>query len=374
MFTTLTRRAAARILSVFENLEPESFSYLQRAQIRTSRFLATSRKTTRLAQNLGTALVVGAITLATASTAWAQGKPERTSITIGLPVTTSTLLPLYLAEEEGFFKNEGLNVKLVSFRGGSSMVMGMVADSVQVGFGAMTGVMAGINAGQDLSVFYAGFNMAIFDWYAVPKIKSFKEVAGKRIGVSTYGSSTDFLTRYALKINGINPKSGAQIIQGGASAGRIAAMDSGQLDVNIFAPPETYVAKERGYSVILKQTDLAPDYPYHVFFASKPFIEQNPNTIRAILRGVIRGVRLAKSDKARAIKTLIARVGIDPKYAERTYDEIGKGVFEDGRLPSEVGMNAFFDSGIVAGVYKERWPQEKYWNGQFQKSYSEWKP
>lgn len=363
MFTTLSRTAAVRVLTGLGSLLDQ--------RLGATLLMPRSRRAIRLLRNVGLALLAGALA---SSPAWAQGKPEKTSVTIGLPVTTSTLLPLYLAEEEGYFKKEGLDVKLVAFRGGSSMVMGLVADSVQVGVGALTGVMAGINAGQDLNVFYGGFNMAIFDWYAVPKIKTFKDAAGARIGVSTYGSSTDFLTRYALKLNGINPKMGAQIIQGGASAGRMAAMDSGQLDINILAPPEKFLARERGYNLVLRQTDLAPDYPFHVFFATKSYIAQNPNTLRAVLRAAIRGMRLAKSDKQRSIKVLVARVGIDPKYAERTYDEIVQGMFEDGHLPGDAGMNAFFDSGIEAGVYKDRWPKEKYWNGQFQKSYGDWKP
>jgi NitT/TauT family transport system substrate-binding protein len=368
MFTTLSRTGAGRIVTAIKNPPADYFSVRLFAKITVSR----SEPMRQLAHSLHTVIAAISIFLLTVVIAFvpapasAQGKPEKTSLTIGLPVTTSTLLPIYLAEEAGYFKQEGLDVKLVAFRGGSSMVMGVVADSIQVGIGALTGVLAGISAGQDLSVFYGGFNMAIFDWYAVPKIKSFKQAAGTRIGVSTYGSSTDFLTRYALKLNGIDPKNGARIIQGGASAGRIAAMASGQLDINILAPPETFLAKERGYNAILKQTDLAPDYPFHVFFATKTYIAQNPK--------VIRGMRLARSDKQRSIKTLIARVGIDPKYADLTYAQIMQGMFDDGRLPGDPGMNAFFDSGIEAGVYKERWPKEKYWNGQFQKSYNDWKP
>jgi NitT/TauT family transport system substrate-binding protein len=322
----------------------------------------------RIAMAAVAAIACTALTMP--SKASAQAKPELASVTLGLPVTTSTLLPLYLADEEGYFRKEGVDVKLVAFRGGSSMVMAVVSGSVQMGVGALSSVTVGIDAGQDLQVFYGGFNMAIFDWYAVPRIKTFKDARGTRIGVSAYGSSTDFLTRYALKLNGIDSRTGARIIQGGASAGRIAAMDSGQLDVNIFAPPETDVAQDRGYHVVLHQTDIAPDYPFHVFFASRSFLQKNPNTVRAVLRGFV----LGKRDKARSIKTLISRVGIDPKYAARTYDEILKGMYEDGRLPTEAGMNAFFDSGIEAGVFKERWPTARYWNGQFQQTYGQWKP
>ena len=305
--------------------------------------------------------------------AFAQGKPEKTDITIGLPVTTSTFLPIYMAKQQGYFKKEGLNVKIIAFHGGTDLVRGMIAGAVDVGVTSLAGVTVGIKAGQPLRVFYGGFNMAVFDWYAVKGIKSMADTKGKRFGISRIGSSTDLLTRYALKVSGVNPKS-VKIIQGGGSNPRLAAMDAGQIDVNIFAPPQKFIAADKGYNRIFRQTDIAPDYPFHVFFSTQDFIKSHPNTIKAILRAVVLGIRTAKADKKLAEKVLVDQVGIGPKYAGRTYDDfIGK-IYEDGRLPSAKGMKAFWDLGLMSGKYKSAWPTSRYLDPTYIDSYSKWKP
>jgi NitT/TauT family transport system substrate-binding protein len=302
-----------------------------------------------------------------------QGKPEKTDVTIGLPVTTSTFLPLYMAQEEGYFKNQGLNVKIVPFHGGTEMVRAMLAGSVDVGVTALRGVTLGIKAQQPIKVFYGGFDMALFDWYATKNIKSLADTKGKRFGVSRIGSSTDFLTRYALKKSGVDPKE-VKIIQGGGSVPRLAAMDAGQLDVNILASPEKFIAADKGYNLVYKQTQIAPDYPFHVFFAPEAFLTKNPNTVKALLRGFVRGVRKAKSDKARSVKLLEERVKLDKKYASRAYDDFIGQIYEDGRLPSKEGMQSFWEIGIMSGDYKEAWPKDRYLDSTFMDSYNEWKP
>ena len=316
---------------------------------------------------------LAALTLLTGNVL-ADGKLEKTDITIGLPVTTSTFLPLYLANEEGFFKEEGLNVKIVAFRGGTDLVRGMIAGAVDVGVTSLAGVTIGIKAKQPIKAFYGGFNMAVFDWHAVPGIKSIKDAKGKRFGVTRVGSSTDFLTRFALKTQGLDPETDVQIVQGGGSVQRLAAMEAGQIDVNIFATPEKFMAADRGFPAILKQTDVAPDYPFHVFFATEDDIKNSPNTMKAVLRAFIKGVRVAKANKARAVEVLVKRVGMEEDYASRGYDDFINGVFEDGRLPSDAGMKTFWEIGIEAGVYKEAWTMDQFWISTYVDSYNDWKP
>ncbi len=299
---------------------------------------------------------------------------EQTRLKVGIISVTATYVPLYLAVDDGLFAKEGLEVELLPFRGGSDLIKAVVSGSADLGVVSLAEVTSGIAAGQPLKAFYAGFNVPAFDWYAMPSITSIADARGKRFGVTQYGSSTDFLTRYALALHGIDPAKDAQIVQGGDSPTRLAAMQAGQIDVNIFAPPDTFVAAERGYTRILSQKELAPDYPYHVFGAMESFIAGHPNTIRALLRGFVRGVREAKRDKPHAIEALVKRIQMDPKYAGPTYDDLIGYIFEDGRLPSDRALELFFDMGIKAGRFTERWPRERYWTPQFADSYAEWKP
>jgi ABC-type nitrate/sulfonate/bicarbonate transport system substrate-binding protein len=299
---------------------------------------------------------------------------EQPQIKAGIISVTATYVPLYLAVDDGFFAKEGLQVDLVPFRGGSDLIKAVVSGSVDVGVVSLAEVTSGIAAGQPLKAFYAGFNVPAFDWYAVPSIASIADAKGKRFGVTQYGSSTDFLTRYALALHGIDPAKDVQIVQGGDSPTRLAAMQAGQIDVNIFAPPDTFVAAERGYTRILRQKDLAPDYPYHVFGAMDAFIAGHPKTIRALLRGFVLGVREARRNRPHAIEALVRRIQMDPKYAGPTYDDLIDYIFEDGRLPSDKALELFFDMGIKAGRFTERWPRERYWTPRFADSYAEWKP
>jgi NitT/TauT family transport system substrate-binding protein len=297
---------------------------------------------------------------------------ELSTVRIGLPVAASTFLPLYLAHEEGRFEDEGLDVELVVFRGGSDLVRAVVAGSVDIGVTSLAGVTVGISAGQRLKAFWAGYNLPAFDWYAVSSISSLADVKGKRFGITRYGSSTDFLTRYILASNGFDPGKDVHILQGGDSPTRLAAMQAGQLDVNIFNPPETFIAEDRGFKLLLRQRSLAADYPFHVFFATETFIAERAELIQALLRAHIRGVRLTKSDRTRAIETIANRSA--PEYAERTYDAILPYIHEDGRLPSDEGLEVFFEMGVQAGSFEEVWPRDKYWTPLFRDTMRDWMP
>jgi ABC-type nitrate/sulfonate/bicarbonate transport system substrate-binding protein len=298
--------------------------------------------------------------------------PEIKTLKLGLPVATSTFLPIYLAEEEHLFEGEGLEVETVVFRGGTDLVRAVVAGSIDVGVTSLAGVTVGISAGQPLKAFFAGYNIPDFDWYSVNGISSLDDARGKRFGITRYGSSTDFLTRYVLAAHGLDPEKDVQILQGGDSPTRLAAMEAGQIDVNIFNAPEKFIAEDRGFTHLLSQKSLANDYPFHVFFATERFLSEHPRTVRALLRAHVRAVRLMKQDRARALRTLATRVG--EEYAARCYDDFVPFIYEDGRLPSAKGLRVFFEMGIKAGEYDDVWPLEKYWTPAYVDSFDEWKP
>lgn len=300
--------------------------------------------------------------------------PETTDLTIGLSINDGTFLPIYLAEEAGFYKDEGLKVKIVAFRGGSDLTRGVVAESVQVGVAAPTSVLSAIAADQSVKVFFGGFNMTPFFWYALPSIKSMQEAKGKRFGITRFGSSTDVLTRFALVKNGLDPQKDARIVQGGGSPERLAAMETGQIDIGIFTWPHNFVAADRGYTLVASQSDLMPDFPIQSFFAMQKFIDRNPGTLQGVLRAFIRGVALAKADKTRAVETLVKRVKLDPSYAARAYDQMIGGWREDGRLASEQGLDKFFEMAIAAKDVDSRWPLEKFWDNRFVASLADWRP
>ncbi len=301
-----------------------------------------------------------------------NGKPEKTDITIGLTVPGSTYLPIYMADQQGYYKEQGLNVKVVTFKSGAQLAQAMAAGSVDIGVGALSEALNAISSGAPLKVFYSGFNMPVFGWYS-KDISSFKDGKGKRFSVTSYGSSTDFLTRYALTTFGLDPKKDVQIMQTGGGGNALAALDAGQIDVAILAPPATFDAQQKGYKKILGLNDLAPEYPYHVMYAMQSFIKNDPNTIKAVLRAHVKAVETAKADKNLSVKTLEQAVKYTEAEASSAYDDFINYLYPDGRLPNKQGMDVFWKIGIQNGQFKDVWPDDKWLDPTFINSYNQWK-
>jgi NitT/TauT family transport system substrate-binding protein len=321
-----------------------------------------------------TALAVLAAGLAASLSPAPASALESSTVRMGISINDATFLPVYLAQEQGLFAAEGLEVELIVFRGGSDLTRALIADAVDIALAAPTSVLSAIEAGQDVKIFFGGFNQTPFDWYAVPGIDSLEAAKGKRFGITRFGSSTDALTRYVLKAAGLDPQADVTIVQGGGSAERMTAMETGQLDASILAAPFTYVAEEKGYRLIVRQSDAMPDFPIQSLYAATSYLDSHPETIRAVLRGLIQGIRMARNDSERAVATMAARTGLEPRYAARAWEEMKDGWREDGRLSSEPGMAAFWEMAIASGSAEAVWPIERYWDDRFVSTIDSWKP
>src|ERR1700754_2450740 len=107
------------------------------------------------------------------------------TITLGLPVQATTLAPVYLANDKNLWKEHGLTVKAVTFKGDAELAKAVLSGDVDVAVGSLTGPLTAEEAGQDVKVIYGGFDMTAFSWYAVPEIHSVSQGKGKNWGVTT---------------------------------------------------------------------------------------------------------------------------------------------------------------------------------------------
>ena len=153
-------------------------------------------------------------------------------------------LPTVLARELGEFDRAGLAVELVDLKGGSDAlkaVLGGSADVVSGYFDHCVNLAAKKQELQSFVVYdrYPGLVLVVSPAHTA-EIKSIKDLAGKKVGVSAPGSSTDFFLKYLLKKNGIDP-TGASVIGVGLGATAVAAMEQGQIDAAVMLDPSVTV-------------------------------------------------------------------------------------------------------------------------------------
>src|SRR5258705_7790313 len=142
-------------------------------------------------------------------------------------------LPTVLAKQLGEFDKAGLSVELVDLKGGSDAlkaVLGGSADVVSGYFDHCVNLAAKKQELQSFVVYdrYPGLVLVVSPSHN-GEIRSVKDLAGKKVGISAPGSSTDFFLKYLLKKNGLDP-AGVSVIGVGLGATAVAAMEQGQID------------------------------------------------------------------------------------------------------------------------------------------------
>jgi NitT/TauT family transport system substrate-binding protein len=208
-------------------------------------------------------------------------------------------LPTVLAKQLREYEKAGLAVELVDLKGGSDAlkaVLGGSADVVSGYFDHCVNLAAKKQELQSFVVYdrYPGFVLVVSPKHN-DEIKSVKDLAGKKVGVSAPGSSTDFFLKYLMKKNGLDPTSVA-VIGVGLGATAVAAMEQGQIDAAIMLDPAVTVlqgshADLRILSDTRTQKDnhsvFGGDYPGGALYTTTAWIASHEKETQALTNAIV---------------------------------------------------------------------------------------
>jgi NitT/TauT family transport system substrate-binding protein len=256
---------------------------------------------------LGLALIFSLIAAATAN-------PQTRRMAVAYSAISGTQTAFYLAADAGLFDKHDLHVDPVYVASGTKVTQAMLAGEFPV---ALAGgiVVNAILAGSDL-VFIGGVvNVPAFYLIVQPSIKKPEDLRGKALGVTSYGSSTDFTVRYLLKKWGVEPDKDVKILQMGGQPEILAGLMAGAINGGVFTSPGEYRARKAGNVIIADFSKIGLDYPTVSLVSTRAFIKKEPATIRRFLMGYSDGVERMFRDKELAMKII-------SKYTRNTDREV----------------------------------------------------
>jgi len=208
-------------------------------------------------------------------------------------------LPLTVAEQKGFFKDEGLDVEIVDFAGGARALQAVVGGSADVVSGAFEHNINMQAKGQPMRAFVlqgrAPQIVLAVSTKTMPNYKTVADLKGKKIGVTAPGSSTNIMANFVLAKNGLKPAD-VSYVGVGASQGAVAAMRSGQVDaISNLDPVMTILARSNDIKIVSDTRDVAEadkvfggPMPAATLYAPVAFIDKNPNTVQALTNAIVR--------------------------------------------------------------------------------------
>ena len=211
-------------------------------------------------------------------------------------------LPLTIAEQLGYFKAEGLDVKIVDFAGGSQALRALVGGSADVVSGAFEHTVNMQAKGQKLrAIVLMGRAPQIvlgINPKTMPNFKTVADLKGKKIGVTAPGSSTNVMANFVLAKAGLKP-SDVSIIGVGAGAGAVAAMRSGQIDaMSNLDPVISLLTRSNDLKIISDTRILAESekvfggpMPAACLYVTQSFVDKHPRTAQALATAIVRANR-----------------------------------------------------------------------------------
>ena len=208
-------------------------------------------------------------------------------------------LPTMLAEQLGEYKKAGLAVEIVDFKGGSQSLTAVIGGSADVVSGYFDHCVNLAAKNQALEAFvvydrYPGFALVVSPKHA-DTVKSIKDLAGKKVGVSAPGSSTDFFLKFMLSKNGVDPNS-VGVIGIGLGGTAVAAMEQGSVEAAIMLDPSVTLLQGRNKDLkILSDTRTQKDtlavfggeYPGGALYTKSGWIAAHPTETQALTNAIV---------------------------------------------------------------------------------------
>ena len=301
-------------------------------------------------------LVVLAACALAAAPAGAQIEKRDVHIAVG-GQNSFYYLPITIAERQGYFKDEGLNVKISDFAGGSVALRAVVGGSADVVSGAYEHTISLQSKKQYFQAFVAqGRLPQIAFGVATAKagsVKSFKDLKGLKIGVSAPGSSTHNLVKQLLTKGGLDPSKDASIVGVGLGAQAVAALKSGQIDaISNTDPVMTKLEQENAIKVIADtrtvkgtQEVWGAPLPAGVLHAAIEFVQKNPNTVQALANAIVRADKWIAKASATDVAKVVPESFLmgDRALYLFSFDKVKEAISPDGMI-SDAGAKATLQS------------------------------
>jgi len=270
-----------------------------------------------------------------------------------------TFTPLDVGIQTGQFATQGLDIEASAFGGDARLQQALTADGIDVGIGSGPG-MAFMAKGAPVKAVaaMAGIptNMAVMVSYNSP-IKTVDDLKGKRIGVTTVGSLTDWIGKRIGVLKGWGPAGMTIVAIGGMEPAR-AAMKTNQIDGYISSLESGYTLEEaKEWRVITTATPFVDHFITHVIFVREEVIEKRPQAVRGFLQGWFNTIAFIKANKAKTVEITAKVLDLSPAVIGRAYDE-EVGIFSDDGVFDPKAVAVLKQSFIEMGLLKEI-PEDK---------------
>ncbi len=247
----------------------------------------------------------------------AQAGQALENIKIGTSALSPTMAGLWMAKESGAFERRGINVELVYISSGAVVIQALVGGSLHAALGASNAVVAAILKGAPIVAVGSNTNRPGMQLWVHPDIQRPEQLAGKTLGITRFGSTSEFVTRLVLRKLGLEGKTELRQFGGvieadigyrnGQSVGRLSSQSPG---------PDA--------RKLIDAAELGIPFSMNLLAVSNDYQRKAPRVVEGIMAGYIEGIAILKQRKQQAYSVLAKYMGQRGGSADVHYEFVMK--------------------------------------------------
>ena len=292
------------------------------------------------------------LVLVLASAGHGQNKPLK-KIRVGVPSVGMGNIIIFITKEGKLFEKYGLDAEVITVMGSGIGSKALISGNLDIIPIATPTVIAANLAGADMAILAHTMPAVVHALMVRPDIKRPEDLKGKKIGVSSLGSLTDFLVRSIAKKKGLNPDRDITLITtGGSDTERVMALKAGSVEASAVSHPGYGVARKMGFSMLWDSAKEL-DYPWMEITTRRAAIKSDRDLITQYMKAHLEGIALFKTNRDFSIKVIKKVMKMtDDELVNESYDIFSK-MFLPTPYPNHPGMKISFD--YVAMTRNDVW-------------------
>lgn len=251
-----------------------------------------------------------------------DGTGNLTKVTLNEVAHSIFYAPMYVAIEEGYFAEEGIDLELVTGFGADKTMTALLTGEADIGFmGSESTIYTYVNGTQDYAITFAQLTQRAGNFLVSrTPIEDFSwdMLIGTDVLGGRAGGMPQMVFEYILSKNNIDPKLDLNIDQSIDFGSTAAAFSGGQGDFTVEFEPHATALETKGDGYVVASLGEDSGYvPYTAFSAKKSFIEENPELIQSFTNALQKGMDYCNSHTPEEIATVIA-----PQFAETDMESL----------------------------------------------------
>lgn len=266
--------------------------------------------------------------------AQARGTRDK-PILVAIPSQAMSMMPIYVAVDRGFFKEQGIE-PLIVYVAGRFQPPAMASGEIDYSASAETALRAVIQGMALKVVVYMSSKLSV-SLVGAPEVKSVRELKGRAIAVTSLGGSLDYLAREILARDGLNPDKDVRVVAL-AQNDAMLALESGSIHGAMLVPPYDSIMSRKGFRRMVFAGDLM-DYPQGGLATTDKKIKENPAEVKRMIRAIVKALLYINGNRDQMIGYISQRWKIDRDLASSSYETMARSFSPDGTVSAQSIQN-----------------------------------